>query len=72
MFFLYIKMVNNYYQKHEERLRKEAREKYQNFSEKENGKRQKKTRERCQNFTEGVSIIRNIRKSYLSIEIIII
>ena len=47
MFFLYIKMVNNYYQKHEERLRKEAREKYQNLSEKENGKRQKKTRERC-------------------------
>ena len=52
MFFLYIKMVNNYYQKHEERLRKEAREKYQNLSEKENGKRQKMTRERCQNFTE--------------------
>ena len=27
-------MRNNYYQKHKERLRKEAREKYQNLSEK--------------------------------------
>ena len=28
-------MVNKYYQKHKERLQKEARERYQNFSEKE-------------------------------------
>ena len=40
-FFLYIKITNNYYQKHKERLRKEAREKYQNLSEEEKGKRQK-------------------------------
>ena len=28
-------MVNKYYQKHKEKLRKEAREKYQNISEEE-------------------------------------
>ena len=28
-------MVNKYYQKHKERLQKEARGRYQNFSEKE-------------------------------------
>ena len=32
-------MVNKYYQKHKERLRKEARERYQNLSEKEEDKR---------------------------------
>ena len=31
-------MANNYYQRHKERLQKEARERYQNYSEK---KRQK-------------------------------
>ena len=45
-------MVNNYYQKHKERLRKEARERYQNLSEEEKDKRRKKTRERYQNFTD--------------------
>ena len=35
-------MVNNYYQKHKERLQKEARERYQNLSEEEKAKRQKK------------------------------
>ena len=51
-FFLYIKITNNYYQKHKERLRKEAREKYQNLSEEEKGKRQKETREGYQNLAE--------------------
>ena len=51
-FFLYIKITNNYYQKHKERLRKEAREKYQNLSEEEKGKSQKETREGYQNLTE--------------------
>ena len=51
-FFLYIKITNNYYQKHKERLRKEAREKYQNLSEEENGKSQKETQEGYQNLTE--------------------
>ena len=45
-------MVNKYYQKHIEKLRKEAPERYQNLSEEEKDKRQKKARERCQNFTE--------------------
>ena len=38
-------MVNKYYQKHKERLRKEARERYQNLSEEEKGKRRKGPRE---------------------------
>ena len=32
-------MVNKYYQKHKERLRKEERERYQNLSEEEKEKR---------------------------------
>ena len=35
-------MVNKYYQKHKERLWKEACERYQNLSEEEKDKRQKK------------------------------
>ena len=35
IFFVHIKMVNKYYQKHKEKLQKEAREKYQNISEEE-------------------------------------
>ena len=42
-------MVNKYYQKHKEKLRKEARERYQNLSEDEKDKRRKKVRDRCQN-----------------------
>ena len=34
-------MVNKYYQKHKERLRKEARERFQNLSEEEKDKRRK-------------------------------
>ena len=43
-FFLYIKMISNYYQKYKKRLREEASEK---------NKRWKKVREKYQNFTEG-------------------
>ena len=32
-FFLYVKMKNNYYQKHKEKLPKEARVRYQNLSD---------------------------------------
>ena len=32
-------MVNKHYQKHKEKLRKEARERYQNLSEEEKDKR---------------------------------
>ena len=47
-----MKITNNYCQKHKERLRKKAREKYQNLSEVERDIRQKKVRERYQGFTE--------------------
>ena len=39
-------MVHKYYQKHKERLRKEAPERYENLSEEEKDKRRKKARER--------------------------
>ena len=45
-------MKNKYYQKHKERLRKEAGERYQNLSKDEKNKRRNKVRERYQNFTE--------------------
>ena len=45
-------MVNKYYQKHKERLQKEAHERYQNISEDEKDKKAKKAREKYQNFTE--------------------
>ena len=38
-FFVYIKMVNKYYQKHKEILQKEARERHQNLSEEEKDRR---------------------------------
>ena len=41
-FFLYIKMLNNHYQKHKEKLQKEACERYQNLSLKEKDKRLKR------------------------------
>ena len=46
-----MKMTNNYYQKHKEKLWKEACKKYHNLSEEEKNKR-KKSRERYQNLTE--------------------
>ena len=51
-------MVNEYYQKHKERLRKEARERYQNFNEVGKEKRHQYNQE--------------LIRSYLSIEEIII
>ena len=39
-------MTNKSYQKHKERLRKEARERYQNLSEDEKDKKRKKIQER--------------------------
>ena len=38
IFFLYIKMTNNYYQKNKEKLQKEARDGYQILSEEEKDK----------------------------------
>ena len=45
-------MVNKYYQKHKEKLRKETRERYQNLSEEEKEKRRKKARDTYQNLSE--------------------
>ena len=46
-------MVNKYYQKHKEKLRKEARERYQSFSEKEKEKKtKKKVQDKYQNLSE--------------------
>ena len=58
-------MINKYYQKHKERLQREARERYHSLFEEEKEKRRRKAREIYQNFTKeekkkGVSIIRNV------------
>ena len=45
-------MVNSYYEKHKEKLQKEASKIFQNLSEEKKDKRQKKARERYQTFTE--------------------
>ena len=52
IFFFFFLLVNKHYQKHKERLQKEARERYQNLPEEEKDERRKKARERYQNFTE--------------------
>ena len=70
-------MVNHYYQKRKERIQKKAEEGYQNLCKEEKDKRRKRARERYQNFTAKekeklVSIIRNVRTSFLTIEEIII
>ena len=45
-------MTNEYYQKHKERLRRGARERYHNLSDKEKDNRRKKAQEIYQSFTE--------------------
>ena len=45
-------MVNKYYQKSKEKLRKEAQGRYQNLSEKEKEKRRKKAQGRYKNISE--------------------
>ena len=42
IFFLYIKMRTNYFQKQKEKFQKEARESYQNLSEEEKNKMRKR------------------------------
>ena len=77
-FFLSINMKNNYYQKHKEKLRKEAREIYQiKRKDKKGAKRKKRLEADIKIFLKNkkkksVSIIRNVSRSYLSIEEIII
>ena len=45
-------MANNQYQKHKDRIQKEASERNQNLSEEKSKKNEKKTFERYQNLTE--------------------
>ena len=45
-------MVNKYYQKNKEKLRKETQGRYQNLSEKEKEKRRKKAQGRYKNISE--------------------
>ena len=45
-------MTNNYYENHKERLRKEARKKYQNLTEEEKVKKRQYHRERNKNLSE--------------------
>ena len=45
-------MVNKYYQKHKERLRKKAHERYRNLSEEEKDKMHKKVQDRYKNLSE--------------------
>ena len=51
-FFLNIKVTDNYYQKHNEKLQEETHEKYQNLSEEAKNKRWKKVWDRYQNLSE--------------------
>ena len=68
-------MVIKYYQKHKEKIRKEARERYKNLSEEEKDKRQKKNDIKSllkKKKKKGLNIFRNVRRSYLTVEEIII
>ena len=69
-------MVNKYYQKHKEKLRKEAHTRCQNLSEEENDKRRKRLEKDIKILLKRknkkvINIMRNI-SSYLSKEDVII
>ena len=49
---LYLKLTNDYYQKHKEKFQKEAHGNYRNISEEKRDKKQKKAQERYQSFTK--------------------
>ena len=51
-FFVYIKMVNKYYQKHKEILQKEACERHQKLSEEEKDRRWKMVRDSYKSLTK--------------------
>ena len=70
-------MSNKYHQKHKEKLSKEAREIYQNLSAEEKTKGEKRAEKGIKILLnikkeKSVNIIRNVTRSYLSIEGIII
>ena len=54
-------MTNKYYQKHKERLRKDARERYQNLSKEEKERRQKRSKKYIK------ILLRDKSRSYWSI-----
>ena len=47
-----MKMLNNHYQKHKEKLQKETRERYPNLSEEEKEKKRQYDRKRYRNLLE--------------------
>ena len=61
-------MVNKYYQKHKERLRKEASERYQIIFEEEKDKRPKKVQDRYQNLPveQNQKLLEYMKKYYLA------
>ena len=61
-------MVHKYYQKHKEKLRKEARERYQNLSEEEKEKKCHYHRDPNKNFSEEEhkKKVENMRNYYLA------
>ena len=63
-------MVNKYYQKHKEKLQKEARERYQNLSEEEKEKKRQYHRARNKNLSEEEKVkkVEYIRICYLAHE----
>ena len=70
-------MLNNYSQKHKERFRKEPRERYQNLSEKEKQGRRNQARKSIKTFLRKkkkrhINITWNVKRSYLTIEEVII
>ena len=69
-------MLNKYYQKNKERLRKEARERYQNLLKNKTIKGEKSLEKDIKILQKnkkkkGVSIIKNVKRTYLTIEEII-
>ena len=63
-------MVNKYYQKHKEKLQKEARERYQNLSEEEKEKKRQYHCARNKNLSEEEKVkkVEYIRICYLAHE----
>ena len=65
LFFYIWKLQNNYYQRHKEKLQKEACERYQNLSDKEKNKRQNTAWDRYQKKKKKK---RNRKKASVSFE----
>ena len=67
-FFLYIKIVNKYYQKNKEKLWKEACQRYQNLSGEEKDKKRKKVWDRYQNLLkeQKQKLLVYMKKYYLA------